>query len=383
MKQRGRNVAFGLGLLGAGLELGCERSQSETSNAVAEDRAVPTPRKAEPKQPPASEEPGQDAPPVRKDGTIYGESELMGTRVSINVWLPSTKTPVQAKQAMQAALAEMARIEDIMSEWRPHSELSRLSSAAGKGPVSVSPELLEVLALSQQISEASGGAFDVTFHGVGQLWSFAPGARPPSKKDVAVKLDLVDYRAMQVDRQSGTVILQKPGMMIGLGAIAKGYAVDRASKVLAEHGFVDHVVEGGGDTYAAGTKNGKPWMIGVQNPEAHGTIGVIPISNEAVVTSGDYQRFFEYEGVRYSHILDPRTGWPVRREDAPKSVTLVGPDAATADAYCTAAAVLGAQKGMELVEQNPQLQAVIIEPDGTVAVSTGLQDRYTAAPSNQ
>lgn len=319
------------------------------------------------------------APPVRKDGTIYGEAELMGTRVSINVYLDAGHTAAQAGVAMQAALEEMARIEDIMSEWRATSELSRLNALAGRDPQPTSDELFHVLERSKAISAATEGAFDVTFHGVGQLWSFRPGAVPPSREAVKRHLPLVDWRKIDLDVEHGTARLRTPGMKIGLGAIAKGYAVDRAAAVLTAHGFSHHVVEAGGDTYASGTKGGKPWTIGVQDPGGKGPVGILRVSDQAVVTSGGYQRFFEHEGKRYAHIIDPRTGFPLEERHSPTSVTLVAGNTTDADAYCTAVTVMGVKRGMAFVEQHPALEAVILDRDGKVLVSSGLAEIYVSA----
>lgn len=346
------------------------REEPESSGDQRRERApapVPTP------EAPPQDDP--DAPPVRKDGTIFAESELMGTRVTVNVWLPPEHTAGQAGAAIEAAFDEMARIESIMSEWQPDSELSRFNRAAGGEMVSLGPELTEVLARARQIAEATDGAFDPTFHAVGQLWSFAPGATPPSKQAVAEKLPLVGWRDLEIDAEARRGRLARPGMMVGLGAIAKGYAVDRASALLDERGFSHHVVEAGGDTYARGTKGGKKWMVGIQKPGERGIVAALPSSGESVVTSGDYQRFIEHEGVRYAHILDPRTGWPVPHDQSPQSVTLVGPNATDADAFATAVAVMGPDAGMRFVESQPQLDAVVIAPDGDLRVSSGLQRR--------
>jgi thiamine biosynthesis lipoprotein len=351
--------------------------------ASCDDSEIPAapPRTAEPfalpTADPGTQAAAREGPPVRKDGTIYGESELMGTRVSINVWLDPGREAALAGDAMDAALAEMARIEDIMSEWRSHSEVSLLNRASGSAaPLKVSEELVEVLVRSKAISEATDGMFDVTFHAVGQLWTFTPGATPPSAEAIGAKLPLVDWHELEVDEASTTARLRKPGMMIGLGAIAKGYAVDRASAVLRQRGFHNHVVEAGGDTYASGTKGGKKWMVGVQDPQGPGTVGVLPTSNRAVVTSGGYQRYFEHQGQRYAHILDPKTGWPIALNDTPTSVTVLAPDATDGDAYCTAVTVMGAEKGLAFVETRKDLDAVIITRNGALRVSSGLRDTF-------
>lgn len=311
---------------------------------------------------------------------MFGTSELMGTTVSLNVYVGPDGDAARAGAAMEAALSEMARIEEIMSEWKPRSELSQLNDAAGGEPRKIGPELFAVLQRAKAIHGETKGTFDVTFHGVGHLWSFKPGAVPPTKAAIAAALPTVDGSAVELDAAASTARLPKAGMKIGLGAIAKGYAVDRASAVLRERGFEHHVVEAGGDTYASGSKNGSPWRVGVQDPGSKGSLGVLSIDTRAVVTSGDYMRFFEHEGQTYAHILDPTTGWPVERDASPKSVTLLAANATDADAYCTAVTVMGPEAGMAFVESRPDLDAVIIARDGTVGVSSGLEGVYEPLP---
>ncbi len=363
----------------------CDRDAPERTPAAspvappdAGARVGPT---AGPDGAPSTAAPPSQAPPVRADGTVYAESELMGTHFSINLWLEPDRTPFEAGAAIQAALDEVARIERLTSEWMADSELSRLNDAAGTSPMPLSPELFAVLARSREISEASGGAFDVTFHSIGVLWTFAPGSKPPDDAAIAERLPLVDWRRIELDADARTGRLGRAGMKVGLGAIAKGYAVDRASDLLEARGFSNHVVEGGGDTYASGTKGGKPWMVGVQTPGAKGVVGALPSSDIAVVTSGNYQRFFEFEGIRYAHILDPRTGKPLREDASFTSVTLVAANATDADGFATAVAVMGPERGMAFVESRPELEAVLITRDGRVSISTGLTDRFVWAPT--
>jgi len=317
-------------------------------------------------------------PPVAEDGTIYAESEQMGTRVSFKIWL-GTRDPIEARAAIEAATAEIERIEDIMSEWRPQSEISRFNRAAGTA-VKLSPELFAVLQRSREVSAVTDGSFDVTFHAVGQLWSFKEGSTPPTAAAIEEKLGLVDWQKLVLDAEAGTGQLEEPGMMIGLGAIAKGYAVDRAAALLRARGFADHIIEAGGDTFVSGRKGEKSWMVGVQNPDGPGTVAALRARDEAVVTSGDYQRFLEHEGKRYSHILDPKTGWPCERAAAPKSVTVIAPNATDADAYATAVSVMGVDKGMALVESDERLEAVIITRSGETRFSSGLAGRLVLAP---
>ncbi len=346
---------------------------------------APTPASAPASAPPpaatAAPAPAPErAPPVRKDGTVYAETEQMGTRVSINLWIGEL-TAAQAGAAIEAAFAEIERIEQIMSEWRPSSELSQLNDNAG-GPLRpLSPELFEVLQRSKLVAEATDGAFDPTFYAAGQLWHFEPGARPPAPEAIAEKLALVGWQGIELDPNTGAGRLARPGMKVGLGAIAKGYAVDRASQVLLQHGFVHHIVEGGGDTYVSGSKGGTPWKVGIQRPDRAGSLAAIPATDRAIVTSGGYQRFIEVDGKRYAHILDPRTGWPLDESASAQSVTLVAANTTDADAYATAVAVMGPEKGMAFVEAHPGLEAVIVTRSGELLVSKDLQPILVLPPA--
>ena len=321
------------------------------------------------------------APPVRRDGTIYAEAELMGTRFSINVWLPPGTSAAAAGEAIHLAFAEIDRIEGLASEWRPDSEISRLNDASGGDLRPLSADLDAILRRSRVIAEATGGAFDPTFHAVGQLWRFTPGATPPSPEAIADKLALVGWEGIELVADGRRGRLARAGMKVGLGAIAKGYAVDRASQLLKDLGLPDHIVEGGGDTYVSGTKGGKAWMVGIQDPHGPGSVGALPLRDRALVTSGGYQRFFEHQGKRYAHILDPRTGWPLDEASSALSVSVVAADATDADAYCTAVAVMGPRAGMDFIESQPGLEAVIITRERELLVSSGLRELLVRPPA--
>ncbi len=340
--------------------------------------AAPSPQATAPS---ASERPAERSlepgPPLREDGTLYAESELMGTRVSINVYVGDPAQSAAAAQAMREAFAEIARIEAIASEWQADSDLSRLNAAAGGDAVEVPPELFEILERAAEISARSEGKFDISFHAVGELWKFGPGAKPPSPEDVAARLPLVNWRAVELDAAHRRVRLRTPGMKLGLGAIAKGYAVDAASRILRDAGHANHVVEGGGDTFASGSKDGQPWRVGVQDPNAAGALGFVSLENMAVVTSGNYMRFFEWEGRRYTHIIDPTTGFPIPEGQSPKSVTCVAPDATAADAWCTALTVMGREAALRMVETQPQLELLLIDHDDSVHLSSGFIELWT------
>jgi len=341
----------------------------------------PDPEVVEARQPSAAQE--VDAPPIRKDGTIYAESELMGTRFSINLWVGADGDASAGGEAIHAAIAEVDRIEGLASEWIAHSELSRLSAGAGGPLMELSPDLFALLRRSRELASATEGAFDPTFYAIGDLWKFEPGSRPPAPEEIEARLALIGWEQIELDPDSRGGRLRTPGMKLGLGAIAKGYAVDRAAKLLRDRGFADHIVEGGGDTYVSGTKGGQRWVVGIQRPDGPGTVGALPLQDRALVTSGGYQRFFEFDGKRYAHIIDPRTGWPLDEAESALSVSVVAADATDADAYCTAIAVMGPAGGMAFVEATPAVEAVIIERSGEVRISTGLREIFVPAPDGR
>lgn len=370
-----------------GLAAALVACRSTADEVVADASSHPTTHANEPAPiatKTAEAPPLEAAPPVRKDGTIFAASELMGTSVTVNVWLDPDRNAAEAGRAIQAAFDEIARLEAMLSEWKADSEVTRFNDAAGGEPMKLSPELFEVLRRGREISAATDGAFDPTFYAVGALWKFERGARPPSRDEVERVRSLVDWKRMELDAGTRNGRLVTPGMKIGLGAIAKGYAVDEASAVLRERGFYNHVVEGGGDTYVSGTKGGKPWMVGVQDPDKKGVLGALPSSDISVVTSGDYERYIEYEGKRYAHIFDPRTGWPLEQSASAKSVTVIAENATDADGYCTAIAVMGPIRGMAFVEAHPGLlDAIIVTRDDEVLFSKGARDRFVWAPGRE
>lgn len=360
---------------------GDERVASDASShpTVPSSEPAPVVAKAEAPAPTSA-----GAPPVRKDGTVFAQSELMGTSVSINLWLDPDRSATEAGVAIQAAFDEIARLEAMLSEWQPDSEVTRFNHNAGGEATKLSPELFEVLRRSREVSAATDGAFDITFYAVGTLWKFDKGSTPPARDEIEKRRPLIDWRRIELDAGTRSGRLVTKGMAVGLGAIAKGYAVDRASALLRERGFYNHVVEGGGDTYVSGTKGGKPWMVGVQDPDKKGVIGALPSSDISVVTSGDYERYFDYEGKRYAHIFDPRTGWPLEQAASAKSITVIAANATDADAYATAVAVMGPERGLAYVEAHPGLlDAVIVTRQDEVLMSSGVKDRFVWAPDRK
>ncbi|MDA1263886.1 MAG: FAD:protein FMN transferase [Planctomycetota bacterium] len=290
----------------------------------------------------------------------------MGTEVVLEAEGP---VPERLERALLAAEVELRRVEDVMTTWRD-SPLMRLNASSGRGPVPVSEELARMIQRALDVAELTGGAFDPTYKGAGDLWDFkAEHPRVPSAEELEAALTRVGWARVHVDLPASTVDLPA-GMAIGLGGIAKGYGVDRAMDVLREHGVEHGIVNAGGDLKALGQREGRPWRIAIQHPrDREALLAAIPVSNTALVTSGDYERFFELDGVRYHHILDPRTGAPAR---GCMTATVVAPDAALADALATALCVEG-PSGLRWIEALPRLEALVVDMDGKVHVTAGLE----------
>jgi thiamine biosynthesis lipoprotein len=292
---------------------------------------------------------------------IFKESKIvMGTIVEITV---THRSEEQAGIAIGEAMGEFQRIDDLMSSYKPDSVVSKVNQSGSAGKVPVGEEVFRVLREAVAISGDSGGAFDPTIWPVSQLWSFERGGSIPISELLTNKLQLVGYKNVIFDDSSFSVGLNFNGMGLDLGAIAKGWAVDRAMEKLIARGIRNAIIDAGGDLRIIGTRPGKDfWRIGVQHPRNAGALLLsFDLKDTAIVTSGDYERFFIADGVRYHHILDPATGQPAR--DC-QSVTVLAPSAAEADACATAAFVLGPSKGLAFLRARPGVRGVIVGADG-------------------
>jgi thiamine biosynthesis lipoprotein len=272
----------------------------------------------------------------------------------------------------EVAIAEIERVEDLMTDWRA-SPLTELNASAGEGARVVPEELARLIERALRLGALTGGAFDVTYAGAGQLWDFkADPPRIPDADALREAVSHVGFARIVVDLEASTVEVPA-GMRLGLGGIAKGYGVDRSMQVLLEHGIEHAIVSAGGDLKVLGLKFGESWQIAIRHPrDEERVLAVLPVSNTCVMTSGDYERFFEWEGRRYHHILDPRTGEPAT---GCMSATVVAPDAADADALATALCVLDPATGLALVERLDRVEALLVGMDGKVHASSGLQGR--------
>ncbi|MDX2144989.1 MAG: FAD:protein FMN transferase [Rhodospirillaceae bacterium] len=304
-----------------------------------------------------------DLVPVRETWTV------MATGLDVTVYRPAS-AEAQAAEDLAAAHQEVVAIDRMMSLYRPDSELVALNAKAGRGAIPVSAPLFEVLQAAEHYARLSGGAFDVTVQPLVELWGFyrVERAAIPPQDQIDKAMAQVGFTRVTLDAEARTATLE-PGTRIDLGAIAKGYAVDVALAALRARGVPAALVNLGGNIGVLGRRpDGKPWSVGLQHPRENRLIGRIELLAGAVATSGDYDRYFEAGGKRYSHIIDPRTGWPV---DGVYALTVAAPNATAADALSTAGFVQGATDGMTLLENCAGVAAVSVAPtdgDGPYAV---------------
>ena len=300
------------------------------------------------------------------------EEAIMGTAIRVELW---HEEPALGGAALDAVMDEMHRIDRAMSPFKPQSELSRLNREAGKGPVPVSKEMFELIERSIEFSELSGGAFDITFASVGALFDYRGAIRPTEEK-IAAALPAIDYRHIRLDHRRRTIRFAHDGARIDLGGIAKGHAVDSCVALLRSRGVSQALVMAGGDSRVLGDRRGRPWVIGIQDPRRRDAmVARIPLVDAAISTSGDYERYFESSGVRYHHILDPKTG---RSATGVRSVTIIGPDATTTEGISKSVFIKGPERGIRFVESLQGIDAVIIDGDGNMHYTAGLRRESTA-----
>ena len=294
---------------------------------------------------------------------------VMATR--IEVLLPATPDSAQAAEEVFAVFDE---VDARMSEWKESSPLSSLNRSGGN-PTPLPADLRAVIKRGLRLGEQTGGAFDITWAALWGLWDFKSDApRPPSKEALKAAVARVNFRDVQIDDVEGTVTLTKPEMKLGLGGIAKGYALERAASVLRARNIDDFMLSAGGQILAAGRKGKREWQVGIRDPrQGRGDFfALLKAENVSVSTSGDYERYFIVDGVRYHHILDPRTGMPAR---GVRSVTIVAEDPVSADALSTAVMVMGVRSGVALLQRLPDVEGLIVDERGELHMTAGIQPR--------
>jgi thiamine biosynthesis lipoprotein len=316
--------------------------------------------------------PGCVGVPTGQESVVVTRVQMqMGTLVKITVVARSEDV---AQAAATAGFAEIRRLEELLSTWIPTSELSRVNASAGVMPVHVSPETLTVVQRAVQVAEMTDGGFNIAIGPAVDAWRVTEGQRIPTESELDALSPLVDLQAVHADVREQTIFLGKAGMRIDVGGIGKGYAADQAVDALRRAGAIAGVVALSGDIKTFGRlPGGKMFPVGIQHPREDGAVlAWIDLQDEAISTAGDYERFFERDGVRYHHILDPRTLQPAR---SCQSVTVIAREGVWADGLDTGIFVMGPERGMELVEQLPDVEAIIVDQDGHLLVSSGLKHR--------
>ena len=297
-----------------------------------------------------------------------GESRpMMGTEISVYLWHDDAAA---GQAAVEAVFAEAVRIDNMMSTYKEDSILSAINRDAANGPVAAGDELYRLILRSLDVSVLTRGAFDVTYDSVGQHYDFREKRRPNAEV-IEDELQSIDYRLIKIHPDTQSIEFAREGVRINLGGIAKGYTVEQGVDVLRNLGIRHAIVTAGGDSRLLGDRRGKPWVVGVKDPRKDGEIAVrIPLENDAISTSGDYERFFDEDGIRYHHIIKPDTGLPA---DGVHSATIVGPDAVITDALSTSVFVMGVDQGLRLIATLPDYEGIVIDASGRMYYSDGLQ----------
>jgi len=313
--------------------------------------------------------------PRQAAGWLKRDEAIMGTAISVELWADDR---AQGEAAIAAVMAEMHRIDRTMSPHKADSELSRINRDAATTAVPLSAEMARLLARANEFAKLSDGAFDITYAAVGQLYDYRQRIRP-SDEALERARALVGWRHLILDATARTVRFALPGMRIDLGGFAKGHAVANATAILRERGIRHAIVSAGGDSRVIGDRRGRPWTIGVRDPRRPGEMGaMLPLEDVSISTSGDYERYFDADGVRHHHLIDPSTG---RSPRSVRSVTILAEDGLTTEALSKCVFVLGVDKGLRLIDSQRGVDAVVVDAAGALHYSTGLL--YADTPTRQ
>ena len=271
------------------------------------------------------------------------------------------------------AIAEISRIERLISSWDADSQTSSINKNAGLQPVKVDGELFQLIQRAVAFSRLTDGAFDISYASMDQVWMFDGSmSELPSDEQISASIEKVGHKHIVLDVAKNSVFLEKPGMKIGFGAIGKGYAADRAKAILIQNGVKAGIINAAGDMSAWGSQpEGAPWKVAITNPlDKNKAFATLPITEGAVVTSGNYEKYLEIQGKRYSHIIDPRTGYPAQ---GILSVTVFASKAELADALSTAVFVMGINTGMDIINQLQGIECIIIDEQGKMHTSDNVE----------
>nr|WP_243641748.1 FAD:protein FMN transferase [Maribacter algicola] len=296
--------------------------------------------------------------------------KLMGSRFDLTVVANDSTT---ANSYMDLAVNEITRIEKLISSWDPNSRTSEINKNAGIKPVKVESELYELIKRALGISKLTDGAFDISYASMDRIWKFDGSMKTmPSEEEIKSSVAKVGFQNIILDSVEQTVFLKLPGMKIGFGAIGKGYAADKARQMLTDMGVPAGIINASGDMNTWGKQtNGESWKVAITNPmNKNKVFALLPITDGAVVTSGDYERYVTFNGKRYAHIIDPRTGHPAT---GIISVTVFAPKAELADALATSVFVMGKEIGLDRINQLPKVECIIIDEKGNISKSSNIE----------
>lgn len=296
--------------------------------------------------------------------------KLMGSRFDITV---VANDSLQANKHIDTAVAEISRIEKLISSWDDNSQTSEINRNAGAKPVKIDKELFNLIERAIGISKLTDGAFDISYASMDRIWQFDGSMTVmPSEKEIKSSVEKVGYQNIVLDKKNSTVFLKLEGMKIGFGAIGKGYAADKAKTLLISKGVPSGIINASGDMNTWGKQpNGNDWKVAITNPmDKNKVFALLPITNGAVVTSGNYEKYVNFDGKRYTHIIDPRTGYP---SAGIISVTVFAPKAELADALATSVYVMGKEAGLDRINQLPKIECIIIDDKGNITKSKNIE----------
>ncbi|OCW71766.1 thiamine biosynthesis protein ApbE [Elizabethkingia anophelis] len=288
---------------------------------------------------------------------------LMGSRFQITL---VDKDSISAERNIDKAVAEITRIENLISEWRPETQISQVNQNAGIKPIKVDREVFDLTKKGLYFSKLTDGAFDISIVAMDKIWKFDDSMDElPSEQAIKESVRNVDYRNIILDSTNSTIFLRNPGMKIGFGSIGKGYAADKTRDLMKSMGVKAGIIDASGDISTWGTQpDGKPWAIGINNPfNDHKMTAVLYFKENSVTTSGSYEKYAEIHGKRYSHIMNPKTGYP---STGLTSVTITGPNATMANGFSTSIMVLGEKEGLKLLKQFPEYHYLLITDKGKI-----------------
>lgn len=291
------------------------------------------------------------------------DTVLMGSRFKITL---VDIDSISVEKNINKTIDEMVRIENLISDWKPTSQVSQINQNAGIQPVKVDQEVIDLTKRALYFSKITEGAFDISFAAMDRIWKFDGSMEEiPTSSAIQKAIEKIGYQHIIINEEASTIFLEKPGMKIGFGSTGKGYAADKARELMLQLGINAGIIDASGDMTTWGTQpNGKPWRIGINNPfDRHQMADILSLKKAAVTTSGDYEKFVVIDGKRYSHIINPKTGMP---STGLTGVTVIGPNAEMCNGFSTSMMVLGKEKGLAFINQQKEYAALLITDNGKI-----------------